>query len=398
MSKNKAMLSLIAFATYMIMSGLLTQIGVILNDFASGIGSAPEDAVAVFSFLTGGALIGTFVSLGLYSRLKIGIILKCSYGVFIVVMAILISLGTTQSVVVKACLLILGICCGCGLSGGAVIISKIYEDTQRASAFIVTDCSFSAAGFIFPSVAIYLLSQNFSWIWSYAAVGAFSVVLFAILFWVKYPETEASLSNSPSFSQQIQSILRLRVILMAIGVCLYLIAQTTFLTWAPNYLQFRFALSESEASAVVGNYWGFSIFGLLSAAIIIHKIKPRIMLLSAVSIAVALNAVFLLTESAELFLILSFAFGFCTTCIYKIAMAVGSQQIKNAPATLVTFLLFSGGLGSTLAPALSGNVVSRFDESAAILMSFSGYISVLLIFTLCLMFERQAHIKRSTEN
>lgn len=393
MTKNRILLSLVAFLSYMIMSGLLTQIGVILNVFSIDIASPAQEAVAVFSYLTGGALIGTFIALGLYSTFSLGHVLKACYCIFLLVMGTLVAFASPALWFVEACFLILGICCGCGLSGGAVIISKIYENSQRASAFIATDCSFSAAGYLFPTLAIWLLSQGFNWTVSYAAVGVLAFVLFILLFLVSYPETEASMANSPSIVAQLRAILRLRVVLMGLGVCAYLIAQTTFLTWAPNYLQDTFALNSDEASAVIGNYWGLSIFGLLSSAILIHKFKPRYMLMTAVFIAIGISLFFVLTNNASHFLMLSFVFGFLTTCIYKIAMAVGSQQIANAPAMLITFLLFSGGIGSACAPALSGFVVKIYDVQGAMMLSLCSFIVVALAFSTCLLIERS--VKKS---
>ncbi|MDT0596159.1 MFS transporter TsgA [Glaciecola petra] len=388
MNKNKVLLTAIAFMTYMIMSGLLTQIGVILNAFSKSIGYPTSQAVAVFSYLTGGALIGTFISLGLYSRFALGSVLKVSYGVFLCVMLALVFVSVPSLALVKASLLILGICCGCGLSGGAVIISKSYNAAKRASAFIATDCSFSAAGYIFPTIAIFMLAQNMAWTWSYAAVGIIALCLFLMLFLVRFPETEATQENSARVVEQLKHILTLRVILMGMGVCAYLIAQTTFLSWAPNYLELTFALASEKAASVVSNYWGLSIFGLLSSALLIHVIRPRWMLMGAVTFALIMSVFFSFTKSADYFLVLSFAFGFFTTCIYKIAMAVGSEQIANAPAMLVTFLLFSGGVGSASAPALSGVIVSQFGLAAAMYMTMISFAVVVVMFSLCLLLER----------
>lgn len=388
---NKVLLTLIAFVTYMIMSGLMTQIGVILNAFAADINYSAKNAIAIFSYLTGGALIGTFIALGLYSRYTLSTVMKTCYLVFLLVMVILVSSSASYLWIVKSCFLILGICCGCGLSGGAVIISKIYNDSKRASAFIATDCSFSAAGYLFPTLAAWLLLQGVNWTWSYAAVGGLAVILLFLLFIVRYPETEASQANSKGIIQQLISILQLRVILMGIGVCAYLIAQTTFLSWAPNYLQETFALSADSASQVVGNYWGLSIFGLISSAILIHKISARWMLMTAVILAVCMTLFFVFTTNSDHFLMLSFALGFFTTCIYKIAMAIGSQQIPNAPAMLVTFLLFSGGIGSATAPVLSGIAVNLYGVQGALKMSAWCFVLVLIMFSSCLLIEKQAN-------
>jgi TsgA-like MFS transporter len=387
MTKNKVLLTAIAFMTYMVMSGLLTQIGIILAPFAAQLDLPPSVAVTLFSALTGGALTGTFLSLFLYSHLALGTILKVNYALFLVTLLTLMGLDINTAQLISLHFFVLGITCGIGLAGGAIIISKSYHSEKRASAFIATDCSFSAAGFIFPTLGSYIIAANLNWSLSYGAVGILVMILFATLFLVKFPDTEATLENSENALQQLRQIMRPSVILMGLGVCVYLIAQTTFLTWAPSYLHEQLNLPMAEAGTVVGNYWGLSIFGLLSAAVIVNKVRPRWLLMSAVVLAIGLNCFFVSTHNSAHFLLMSFVFGFATTCIYKVAMAVGSQQIPNAPAMLITFLLFSGSVGSTLAPTLSGIVVNWGDTRDAMLLSLVGFIVVGILFTSCLWLE-----------
>lgn len=387
---NRVLLTAVAFMSYMVMAGLLTQIGVILNAVSASLGASPEQTVVVFSWLTGGALCGTFASLFLYANYPIKPVLLTNYSVFLGVMLALVLIQPTQFSVLASMLLLLGFGCGCGLSGGAVIISKTYHEGQRASAFIATDCSFSAAGYLFPSFAAAIVATGFSWTMSYATVGVLALMLWALLFFLRFPSTEASDADAGNALQQFMSILTPRVGLMAVGVCIYLIAQTSFLTWAPNYLQLAFSLEEKASAAVVGNYWGMSIFGLITAAFIVNKVPQRwlLMIVALVSCVITLN--FVLTDSAEWFLGTSYLFGLLTTCIYKIAMSVGSQQIARAPAMLVTFLLFSGSVGSTIAPALSGWVVQLAGVKSAIVMTWLGYALVTLCFGMCLAIERKA--------
>lgn len=373
------------------MAGLLTQIGVILNAVSSSLQSTPAQTVGVFSWLTGGALCGTFASLFLYAKYSLKPILFSNYLVFILATLVLVVCEPTTFFSLSACLFVLGFCCGCGLAGGAVIISKIYREAQRASAFIATDCSFSAAGYVFPSLAAVLLIGMTSWTLSYAAVATLAVIILVLTFIVKFPETEADKTHNVSALRQFTAILTPRVVLVAVGVCAYLISQTTFLTWAPNYLQAQFGLEEGQSASVIGNYWGMSIFGLISAAILVNKIPQRPFLMAVTLLASVITLGFVVIQSASHFLLLSYIFGFVTTCTYKIAMSVGSQQLPNAPAVLVTFLLFSGSVGSTIAPALSGLVVEAFSVESAITMTWLGYSFIAFIFGLCLWLEKRQY-------
>jgi len=397
-------LTLIAFLSYMIMSGLLTQAGVILNAIADQLDMSAARTVSIFSWLTGGALIGTLLSMYLYTRFSVRRLLLTTYSVLLLLGAALPVLTGAGYTTLAAVFLGLGVCCGCGLSGGAVIISRIYRAQRRASAFIATDCAFSAAGFIFPTLAGWLLVTNLDWTLSYLAVASLAVIILLLAATTAIPDTHQAVSKKDSSDEpaperetalmQFKRILTPRVVCFAIGVCLYLIAQTTFLTWAPNYLMAYFDAQPAVAGQVVGNYWGFSIFGLLTSVVLVNFIPTRIMLLVVSGIAIACTTAFLLIESVETFLTLGLAFGLLTTCIYKIAISVGTQQIADSPPMLVTLMLFSGSIGSTLAPVVSGFVVDSSDEKGALMLALAGFVTMLVLFISAMLLERLA--KRQT--
>ncbi len=400
---SQVRLTLIAFLSYMIMSGLLTQAGVILNAIAAQLDMSAAKTVSIFSWLTGGALIGTLLSMYLYTRFSVRRLLITTYSVLLLLgLALPFSTGAgyfTLAVVFLG----LGVCCGCGLSGGAVIISRIYRAQRRASAFIATDCAFSAAGFIFPTLAGWLLVRELDWTLSYLAVASLAVIILILAATSAFPDTHHAASTARSDEpaheretalMQFKRILTPRVVCFAIGVCLYLIAQTTFLTWAPNYLMAYFDAQPEVAGQVVSNYWGFSIFGLLTSVVLVNFIPTRIMLLVVSGIAIACTTAFLLIESIETFLTLGLAFGLLTTCIYKIAISVGTQQIADSPPMLVTLMLFSGSIGSTLAPVVSGLVVDSSDEKGALMLALAGFVTMLVLFISAMLLERLA--KRQT--
>ena len=392
-------LTLIAFLSYMIMSGLLTQAGVILNAIAAQLEMTAAQTVSIFSWLTGGALIGTLMSMYLYTRFSLRRLLIIT-DLFLLILGVVLPLLTDAGYPLLAAVFLgLGVCCGCGLSGGAVIISRIYRAQRRASAFIATDCAFSAAGFIFPTLAGWLLVKEQDWTLSYLAVASLAVIILILAVTTVFPDVHRAVSSESAGQKetalaQFKRILTPRVVCFAVGVCLYLIAQTTFLTWAPNYLMAYFDARQEVAGQVVGNYWGFSIFGLLTSVVLVNFIPTRLMLLVVSGIAITCTTLFLLINSVAAFLTLGLAFGLLTTCIYKIAISVGTQQIADSPPMLVTLMLFSGSIGSTLAPVISGWVVESSDEKGALMLALAGFIMMLVLFIVAMVLERKA--KRQT--
>ena len=203
------------------------------------------------------------------------------------------------------------------------------------------------------------------------------------------PDKSADSEEPYSAWQEFRSLLSVRVLCMATAVCLYLVAQTSFLTWAPSYLTSAFALPPDQAGQVVGNYWGASIFGLLLSVVLVNIVPTRLLLLSASVIAIGLTTAMVVSGSPDTFVSLGFAFGFMTTCIYKVAISLGTQQIPNAPPMLVTLMLFSGSVGSTLAPAVSGVVVSLSHEQGALWLSVCCYTIMALLFLVTILSENK---------
>lgn len=95
----------------------------------------------------------------------------------------------------------------------------------------------------------------------------------------------------------------------------------------------------------------------------------------------------------DTFMTIAFAFGFCITCIYKIGISVGSEQLKDAPAKLVTFLLVCVTVGSSLGPAASSFVVGLLGTGSAMVITFALYAAVFVLFCLLLILEKKLGAK-----
>jgi TsgA-like MFS transporter len=391
MSMNKVALTLLAFMTYMVMAGLMTQIGVLISPMSDYLGISITAAASMFSLLTGGTFAGTFVAMLVYSRFPIQRILQCNYLTFIVLLILLVGLDIRLQWVVSVYLFMLGLCCGVGLAGGAVLIAKLYDEQKRASAFLATDCSFSLGGYVFPSLAIVLLAANQLWMVSYATVGVLAILILVACFFLSFPENSEVAETGLVATTKPTNIWTPRVFIIALALCCYLTTQTTFLTWAPNYLQQVMGVDAIQAASAVGNYWGPSIFGLLTVTLLVMKVPTRPLLLIVMLIAIILSTLLYTTQDPDVFLSITLALGFMTSCIFKLAISVGSQQVHSAPPILVTFLLCAATIGSTAAPALSASVVSIFGVSSAMLMTAIGFGLVGILVVICLLMEKNAN-------
>ncbi|WP_375749198.1 MFS transporter TsgA [Vibrio sp. HN007] len=398
MNMFKATYMAIAFMTYMVMAGLVTQIGVVINPLAEYLNISMTESGAMFSFLTGGTLIGTTASMYIYSHFTIKKVFQVIYSIFLITMACLVVLDIRDQTLVSAYFLILGFCCGAGLSGGAVLISQVFEEKQRASAFIATDCAFSASGMIFPALTVSIMAASMLWTKGYAAVAVCAAIILVGSFTLKFPKGEVQESSDEEKVESkgsFKDIFTVRVMIMGIAVCLYLIGQNTFVSWGPNYLQSEFGVAAAESGAVIGNYWGPALFGLIVSTIIVAKIPARLFLAAVVVIAAGFTIYLAAVDNAEQFLTVTLGFGFLTSSLFKLAISVGSMQLRSAPAVLVTFLLTCGTVGSTLAPAVSSAVVEKFGIASSMTMTVVCFVSLAGLVLACLGLEKTESAKEA---
>ncbi|MDB5028644.1 MAG: hypothetical protein JWO66_2333 [Candidatus Eremiobacteraeota bacterium] len=345
----------VALAAYAVMSGLLTPTGVILGAAAHALGAPVAQTAALFSALTGGNLVGIVLCFALFERLSLRLAISLANAAILAGVAVLAFSNALPSATFG--LGIAGVGSGIGLSAGAVIISRIYARRQRAMAFLGTDCAFSIAGFVFPSLAALALTRGFPWQTAYVATAAVSAIILVAAQRIPFPTAAiADVTREPVGAADANSTRAIvRAGLCGAALCAYLIGQGAFLLWAPTALE-SIGVPAARAGTVVGTFWGPSIFGLLTAAVAVTRVAPRMLLLCAGAVAAGLVTALAGTTSATAFFTLTALFGLCSTCMYKLMISVGSEQLADAPPRLVTFLLLSGSLGSTLAPAVSALV------------------------------------------
>jgi MFS transporter, TsgA protein len=383
----------VALLAYAVMSGLLTPTGVILGAAAHALGAPVTQTAALFSALTGGNLVGIVLCFALFERLSLRAAISVANAAILAGVATLTFSSALPLAI--AGLGIAGVGSGVGLSAGAVIISRIYAQRRRAMAFLGTDCAFSVAGFVFPSLAALALARGFPWQTAYVAAAAVSATILIAAQRIRFPAVAIeSVARETGAKNAYSARALVRAGLCGAALCAYLVGQGAFLLWAPTALESA-GVPAAGAGNVVGTFWGPSIFGLITAAIAVTRIAPRVLLVGAGVVATALVTVLAGTTNATSFFTLTALFGFCSTCMYKLMISVGSEQLADAPPRLVTFLLLSGSLGSTLAPAVSALVAGTHGPRAALALAATGYACAVGLFVVALWLERSHRAHRA---
>lgn len=228
------------------------------------------------------------------------------------------------------------------------------------------------------------------WQSGYIAVAGIAGVLLVAATFVRFPVTgrAATVPASHAAAEGSARGSRTGVGLFALALALYLCGQGAFLIWAPQDLQTVFGLTALRAAPVVGSFWGPSIFGLVTAALLVTRIPPRWVVIGAGTLTVASLVACTLAPDAQAFFRATFAFGFTSTCLFKLLISIGSEQVVDAPPQIVTFLLLSASIGGTVAPAVSAWFVNVRGPQAGIVMALICYAGTLAAAIAALALER----------
>jgi TsgA-like MFS transporter len=378
----------VAVCAYIVMGGFFAQNGVILDAAAAHFHAPVTTTAAIFSYLTGGNLIGLIVCLFVFDYVPLRAVLALAYATLFAGVALLFvthDLGV-GSLAIALC----GFGAGVGLSTGAVIIAQSYVQRARAVAFLGTDCTFSLSGYIFPWIAASAIAAGWAWQTGYVAVAGFAALLLIASAFITFPAVDRTARNTrPAAARPARNPAAVAAVaLFACALAAYLCGQGAFLIWAPHALTAAFGLRPVAADGIIGQFWGPSVFGLLTAAALVTRVAPRAVMIGAAAIAVGSLIAIAQAHDVHAFFAETFLFGFSSTCLFKLMISIGSEQIPSAPPQLVTFLLLSASVGGTIAPAVSAAFVAADGPRAGVVMAACCYALTLVCAAFGLAVER----------
>jgi TsgA-like MFS transporter len=387
MTRAKLPATIVAIATYVIVAGIFTQSGVVLEPAAAFFHASLPDTAVLFSYASAGNLSGIIVSLVAFNLFSIRTVLVAAYACLFAGVGTIVA--THDLAIACGAILAIGLGVGTGLSAGAVILAKLYADRARAVAFLCTDCAFSASGFVLPAVAGALIGAHARWWSGYVVVAVLALLVLVAAVWLTFPATGRAerAARQAGATAPAPRGATLRIALISFGLALYLTGQTTFTIWAPAVLEHVLGVAAAQAGTIVSSFFGPSSLGLVTAAVVVSRVPPRSVLCFALVMGVVLTLALALLTDARGFFIATFAFGFTTTCMFKLMISIGSEQLPSAPSALVTWLLIASSVGTTAAPIVSGWVVRAFGDHASLWLAAACYAATLATIAAALVLE-----------
>jgi TsgA-like MFS transporter len=271
---------------------------------------------------------------------------------------------------------IVGISCGVGLPGAALIISKTYETKQRASMLVITDGCFSVAGIFCSWFAIFLLSREYHWSGVYqfvALVAALIIILAAVS---EFPETTTDDETGAGKSSWPASIW-----LCLFALFLYTLGQWSILLWLPNYVESTLNVPREQAGQLVGQFWTGMFAAQLFVAWWVMKIGVRRLALIAAITTTLFSIPLWLYGEIEGLIVLATIMGFANLGLLKVVLSFATQMVPIPTARLVSSLLLGATMGTAVAPWVTSQIVTATGNHFVLQFGTACYIvmTVLLV-------------------
>lgn len=383
---NKQRITLSAFLAYFCTSGMLSTIGLVSGPMATHFGVSVTDITSNFGWLTFGLLLGAALALYVVERFPLRIVQLCG---FVLIAGALAALRIVADLHwVWPLLGVVGTCLGIGLAAAASTIAGSYAEDQRASMLVITDASFSVAGWVCAGLTLYFIGESMHWSSGYLVVGAVAVVVVGLAATSVFPGQQTT--------ARVEGVVGTRVgwpigVWLCIGaLCLYTLGQYAMLWWLPQHLQGTLAVPPQEAGVVVGRFWAGMFVAQLFVSWWVLKIGVRrLVLISSVSAAL-LSLPMWLVGDAALIPWLGALWGFGNLAFLKIGLSFATQLQLTPSPRLVSALLFGATSGTAISPFITSRIVENFGTQAVLQFSSVCYFGIVLLMVSVLLKSRSA--------
>lgn len=369
---NKKRTTLASFLAYFVMSGMLAPMGIISGPMSEHFARPVTEITASFGWLTFGILVGAVIALFIFDWFRLRTLLV---GVYAVILASLVSLTVLGNItLIGFSLGLVGACCGIGLAGAALVISRTYETEQRASMLVITDGSFSVAGVVCSWIAIFLIARAYHWAGVYQFVALICGLIVVLAAMSRFPATDVARHESAATETW-----PMPVWLCIVALFLYTLGQWSFLLWLPSYAESELGTPREQAGQLVSQFWTGMFAAQIFVAWWVLKIGvPRLVLISAIATSLLSIPLWVVVDIDAL-IIISTIWGFANLGLLKVVLSFATQMLKRPTARLVASLLLGATVGTAVSPWLTSQIVTATDTHLILQFGTGCYVAMAIL-------------------
>lgn len=377
-NSNRIRLTWISFFSYALTGALVIVTGMVMGNIAQYFNLPVSSMSNTFTFLNAGILVSIFLNAWLMEIIALK--RQLIFGFVLMLVAIVGLMNSHSLAVFSGCMFILGVVSGITMSIGTFLITHLYEGRQRGSRLLFTDSFFSMAGTLFPIIAAALLARSIAWYWVYACIGVLYIAIFILTLVSEFPK----LGNDAPKS--VQSVKKekwgIGVLFLSIAALCYILGQLGFIQWVPTYAAKQFNMDITQAGSLVSNFWTAYMVGMWVFSVVLRFFDLQRIVTVLAGASTLLMYLFISTSDASMLHYTILGLGFVSSAIYTTLITLGSQQTKVSSPKLVNFILTCGTIGTMLTFVVTGPIVAKSGEHAALATANSLY---LVVFVMCLL-------------
>lgn len=385
MNANQIRLMFIPLLATLIMSGLVTTMGLVLSAAAEKYGVELTDISTQFTYFTGGVFLGGILAFYVFDYVAIKPVVIWSY--LLSIALILLLHFTSLFALLPWLLTTIGCLLAIVICGGVTVITQQWVGKTRQMIMVAQDAMFNGGGIVFSGAATWFVVNHYSWSTVYLVVAVLIAVVVVLAVMSSF---EPGVKEIESKAEGAFGTWNAGIILVGVSLLLFMMAKISIFVWAPEFLQQSFGVGAEVGGQFMANVFTAAFIGSLCGTWAASKIEVKYLLYGFVVVSVSTVFAFTRTGSADVMLILAYAYGISVSATYNSYVAFGLSFVEQPSHKNVVYLQLMSGFGSTLAPFVSSIIVDATGRiNAAIQFCFATLLIVAATLFVCNLLHRR---------
>ncbi len=375
-SINKIRLLTICLFAALIISGVVTTMGLIIPGAADHFDVEVTSMASQFTWFTGGVFLGYILSFVLFDHFSIRSALIVSY---LVCLGSLMAIHVTSSFVMLGFWFsVFGVAISIAVCGSNTLITQLWTDRARQTVLVAQDAMFNGGGVIFSAIATWFVTRSFPFSSTYLVVAG--LVVFVVILSV-FSNFQKDLSIDFEEVKKVETEWNAGIILIGISLLLFMLAKISIFIWAPQYVEQHFSVDGSVSGQFMSNIFTAALIGALAGTWLVSRINVKYILYAFIVVSAVSVKLFTQTDDVDVILMLAFVYGISVSATFNAYVAFALTFVNVPTHRNIAYMLLMSALGSSGAPLLSSQAV-EVGGNIGDALTFCFVILLIVIATL----------------
>lgn len=246
----------------------------------------------------------------------------------------------------------------------------------------VSQIFFCLGALIGPFGAALLINLGWTWRQVYQLTGGIALAVALGFLLVRFKLQRPSGSGSRTFALSDLRLLLRNKVLLLLCLCMFLYTGSEIgaWTWMVTFMMEKLQFTIVESSLAVGAFWFAMIVGRMLCTVFLRWFTSRQIVIVLGFASAAATAFSALASTRSLAWLATILIGLTYSSIWPLIIAYGSERMKSSSGTMFSMMVGSGGLGSSIIPAMIGVFGQHISIEFSMLSPAIFFVMVSVIF------------------